>query len=365
MDTAKAIEFLEKCEHLALLLPPEPGLDCLASAEALSSALERKGKRFGLFFPVAREHIAQPELFAKLTVSPALPKEFIISLDTSSTPVSQLRYEKTEDKIDIIFSPKENFISADAVSFREGKTLCDGAVAVGIADLESLPGLTPQFLSDTPILNIDVSAENKNYGEINLVSPEKSSLAEIAYDFITALSQDPLPKSSATLLLAAILRETNHFTARTSADTFMTSSELMRLEADLGQAQEIARGAKSPGLVQLLSRASVRSRLEKGVLWSFLTSEDFEKTGRTPEDIPQVINHVDQEFPPRTVAALLWQNPEDNMVRATLAGERRILETMAERGAGKFQNPHLLILAPFGSFREAEEILSSLLASVL
>lgn len=365
MDTAKAIEFLEKSGQVALLLPLQPNLDCLAAAEAIVFTLEGRGTKLGLLSPIAREHITRPELFAKLTVSHTLPKEFIISLDTSSTPVSQLRYEKTEDRIDIIFSPKENFISSEAVSFKEGKMLCDGAISLGVADIESLPELTPQFLSDTPILNIDISGENKNYGEVNLVSPEKSSLAEIAYDLITSLSQDPLPKSSATLLLAAILRETNHFTARTGADTLMVSSELMRLGAEFARAQEFASEAKSPNLVQLLGRASVRSRLEKGVLWSFLTSEDFEKTGRTPDDIPQVMSHIDKEFPPRTVAALLWQNPEDNMVRVTLAGEQRILETIAERGVGKLQSHNLAISAPFGSFLEAEEILTSLLEGVL
>lgn len=365
MDTAKACEFVEKSHHLALLLPPEPNLDCLASAEALIWTLEKREKQIGLFSGVARQHLPQPEFFPKLTVSPTLPKEFVISLNTASSPVSQLRYEKTEERIDIIFSPQGNLISPQAVSFREGKMLCDGAIAIGIADLESLPGLTPQFLSDIPILNIGLAGESKNYGEVNLVSPEKSSLAEITYDLITALNQDPLPPSSATLLLGAILRETNHFTTRTSADTLMTSSELMRLGAELARAQELTKEAKAPQLTQLLGRATVRSRLEKGVLWSFLTAEDFEKTGRTAQDINQVLSHLDQEFPPRKVAALLWHNPEDNMVKATLAGEKRILETIAARGAGKFQSAHLQISAPFGSFREAEEILTSLLDGVL
>lgn len=370
MDTSKLLSFFENARHIALLLPEEADFDCLASAEVLVGALQKKGKQVGFLYPYSANKKIRPEIFPQISSSPALPKEFVVSLDTSSSAVAQLRYEKEADRIDIVFSPKDRPLSQNSVSFREGKMLCDAAVAIGVTDVEDLKNIPPQFPTQTPILNIDNTAENKSYGEVNLVNPEKLSRAEIVYEALAGLaSLDTLGKDSATLILAAVLSKTaNLASPATAPDTLICASELMRLGAELKSAQELWKdpALKSPNLVQLLGRASVRSRFDEnsGILWSFLTAEDFEKTQRTPQDAGEVLGHLVQEFPPHRIAALLWQNPEDRMIHATLAGERRALEILEEKGSGTFQSPYLLINASFQSFREAEEIVGSLLENI-
>lgn len=366
MDTIQsAVELLEKSSHIAILLPADAEHDCLVSAEVLSQTLEGRGKLVG--FVTNTPSKVSPSLFPKLSYGRSLPKEFVVSLDTSFSPVAQLRYEKGEGKIDIIFSPKQESLKKEAVSFRDGKMLCDSVIAIGVPDIENSE-IEPHLLSEVPILNIDISPHNKQYGEINLVSPEKSAVSETVYELLTLLCQEPLAKDSATLVLSALIAKTNHFSsAATSADVLLASSELLRLGADLSSAQHASKDTKSSSLVQFLGRASVRSRLdeEHGVLWSFITAEDFEKTGRSPADIALVTEHIRKEFPPHRISALLWQNPEDSIVRATLAGKREILETLEARGAGKFQSPHLLLSSTFQTFREAEEIVASLLDALL
>jgi nanoRNase/pAp phosphatase (c-di-AMP/oligoRNAs hydrolase) len=348
MDFSKAIELIEKAQHIAILLRPDPDLDCLTSAEVLAKALEAQGKKVG--FPASE-----------------LAYELIVSLDTSVSPVNQLRYEKGENCIDIIFSPKEKSINREAISFREGKVLCDCVFTIGVENTDALDKATPELLGEAPIINLDISGHNAQYGEANLVWPEKSSRAEIVYEFLTSLSQEPLSAVLATKLLAAILYKTGQFSAQVSADTLLVSSELLRLGANLAEARGLAETAKSPSLLQLQGRAMVRSRLDesKGVLWSFMTAEDFEKTGRSSADIPQVLAYIRKEFPAHTLTALLWQQAEGGGIRATLAGDRAVLEALEARGAGKSQSPHLLISSTFESFREAEDIVGSLLASVL
>lgn len=351
MDTAKAIELIEKAHHIAILIPSSADLDCLSSAEALVLVLKAQGKQVGF-------------------KDAALPREFIISLNTSTSPISQLRYEKTENSIDIIFSPKELPVIKEAISFREGKMLCDCAIALGVQNIETietLEGTNANLASEIPIINLDISGQNSQYGEVNLVSPEKSSLGELTYDFITGIRQEPLDKRSATLLLSSIIFKTSHFSTQTTADTLLCASELMRLEANLQEAEQMAKDAKSPSLLQLQGRAMVRSKFDdhKGVLWSFVTAEDFEKTSRTEDDIPSLLSHMQKEFPPHSITALLAQTGEGGGVAVTLAGDRKVLEALEARGAGKFQSPYLRISSSFESFREAEDIVGSLLTNIL
>ena len=245
---------------------------------------------------------------------------------------------------------------------------CDCIVALGVDDIESVElEAEPGLLKELPIINFGIASANKKYGEVNLVDEGKSSYAEAVYDFVSAFSQEPLAKEQAELVLSAIIKETKNFSVKTSADTLLAASELMRLGAELKNTPEEApKETRDVNLIQLIGRASVRSKLdERGVLWSFLTTEDFEKTKRSPADLPVLIEHIEGEFPSHRISSYVWQNPDDSKIYATLAGNRKILATLEERGVGKFQSPHLLLSATFETFRHAEEILTSLLENAL
>ena len=195
MEIQKAIDLIEKSEHIALLLPGDPDVDALVSAEVLGRVFETAGKEVGVINTPG--HIKQPphQSLKKLATSSMLPKEFVVSLDTSNHPVSQLRYETEENRINVIFSPRTASLKEPLISFREGRILCDAVFAFGIPDIENVNHadlLGPAFFTETPIVNIDVSEKNKRYGEINLVNPEKASSAEIVYELAVTLKEEPL-----------------------------------------------------------------------------------------------------------------------------------------------------------------------------
>lgn len=368
MDIAKAVELLENGEHIALILPTDPSFDLLASAEVLFSLFEKRGKNTGLLYSPRANQESYKEIFPRIFSGKEPLKEFIISLDTTTSPVSQMRYENNEKKIEIIFSPKNTRINHAAVSFREGNIRADCAITLGIKDIEELKDTDPLFLSEVPIVNIDTSMSNKQYGEANLVDTEKSTSTEIIYQFISQTFPEAWDEKSATLCLGALLSVTDNFQTTTlTPDTLLMASELLRLGGNLKSAQEFLLTPKNIGLTQLVGRAVVRSRLDEknGVLWSFVTAEDFEKTARKSEDIHYVMGRVEREFPSSVISTLLWQDPEDNSIRALLSGRKDILELAEGRGLGSFQSPHLLLSATFQTFKEAEEIIASLLESIL
>lgn len=370
MEIQKAIELIEKSEHIGIALSPEFELDEAVSAEVIAEILQKKEKHIGLLFPAVKDLLQKFPAPLKIASSPELLKEYVISIDSSRFPVSQLRYEKNEDELEIILSPKNYPLSSEAFSFREGKTQCDLAILIGIKNTDNLniTDLEPDFFTETPIINFDISEENQRFGEANLVSSEKSSISELVYEFMTKFEPAPLEEKNASLLLAGIFQKTNQLQlSNLNPNTFLTVSELMRLGANYLQALKWSRGSISFELMQLIGRASVRTKIdhEKEILWSFVTSEDFEKTGRTYQDFPKILAYLSVNFPPHKLTVLLWQNYENGQIYASFKGEEKLLKTLQDNTGGEFHNLCLLISENFATFREAEHKISTLLDKIL
>lgn len=370
MENAKLLELIEKHSHIGLLAPSHPDADWHAAAQVLREILESRGKIVGILNPTDSFYDSMRNSFPALRAHAPLPREFIVSLHTADTPIAQLRYEKHDDRIDVIFSPKQFPLRQELVSFRDGRTRCDCAIALGIADIESVENLPdPELLHEIPVINLDIALANTSFGEINIVDKNKVSLSELVYEIAGVFQEEPLSSEQSSLLLAAIIEKTDGFRAqRVGADTLLTVSELMRLGGDLSLNENAAQKQKYEiPVLQLLGRATVRSRLDEstGVLWSFLTADDFDKTGRSHTDVPSVLNHIEQEFPRHHVSVLVWQHPQNKMISATLAGDHGTLSAIEQRRWGTFMSPYLGITNSFESFREAEEYIAALLREVL
>lgn len=366
MDVSKAIELLEKSEHVGIFLMRDASFDSLAAAEVLARTLNEQGKKVGLMRERDENATAGKSFFRMLAASSGLPKEFVISVDTNVSQVSQLRYEKSESGIDIVLSPKSLPIAKESLSFRDGKIICDCAVTIGVAEADALLGLselTPEFFTKTPIINIDTKDRNGRYGEVNLVEPKKNSASEIVYELLSALKGSPPDEDAANLILAGIISETDGFRSQsTTPDALLAASELARCGAKPHIAFSMVGDPIPLNVLQLSGRASVRSRLDeaRGVLWSFITAEDFEKTGTGSADISKVLSRLDASFPAHRLTAALWQDPLDRTVHTTISGEKPVLEEIRERSGGEFRSPHLELSRAHSSFREAEDALTTL-----
>lgn len=369
-ELQKSIQILEKAEHIALVLPAETSPDILASAEVLTQTLTQKGKRVGFLIKPDTGAAIHPESYTSLHSPELLLKEFIISMETSNSPISQLRYEHENNRVDIILSPKTKLLAAESVSFREGKTLCDCVIALGIPDIEifgSSHGYESSLFTDTPIINLDTHPKNTHYGETNIVLPEKSSLSELVYEYLVDVYKEPLPAEQATLLLSGIIYETDHFKSpAANADTLLAASELTRLGAKHHDAFSLAKSQEPLGLIQLFGRASVRSRIdhECKIVWSFLTAEDFAKTSRSPADIPQVLTRLKGEFAAEKLCILLWQE-DGKEVSGIATGIKHFLDALYSRTGGELDKTTLKIGGTYPAFKDAEEHLSELLKAIL
>lgn len=369
-ELQKAKDLIAKSEHIALLLPARPDTDCYTAAEALARTIVARGKHAAFLPSIAADAVPAGSACTAVLNPAPLIREFVISIATHAVPVAQLRYEKHDDRIDIILSPRSSPIREDSFSFREGKIQCDCIITLGVPDIEAVPalaGVEPAFFTETPIIAIGNTPDHKSYGEINLLSPKGAPLSEIVYMLITEKSVSKPESAVATLLLAGIMAHTAGFRAPMESSTHTSAAELIDLGAEHDRAAELAETHQPFALRQLAARAAVRSKQSDDgrVLWSFLTAEDFEKTGRAVADAPYVSSALAREFPRHRISVLLWQDPAMRRIRASLLGERPLLESIAARETSAFQSPTLALSSDFESFNTAEERLTALLREIL
>lgn len=377
MDFLPAIQLIEKAKHIGLILPLHPNHDILASAEVLARFLSGRRIYTGLITPSSTHSLSADTTFSSLLSLKPLTREFIISLNTADTPISQLRYENTKTQIDIILSPSIYSTLQDRVSFREGRTQCDCIITIGIDDIKTIAvglSLTDQsLLSETPIIALAITKTHKQYGQINLVDLSLVSITELVYRLLGAFPDHTIANDSATLLLSGILHRTNNFAVLANADTLLSSHELIRLGAHYEAAHSLSHSHVPPSLMPLVGRALARSRIDddRSIAWSLLTADDFIATRCTPQDIHFILDCIKKEFFDTRISVLLWHDQVTSHIRASIAADTTTQEAICRSANAELKHTenargaHLELSDTYDSFPEAEKTIAALIDSTL
>jgi len=118
----------------------------------------------------------------------------------------------------------------------------------------------------------------------------------------------------------------------------------------------------------LLGRLMVRSREEQelGILWSFITKEDFRKTNSAPEEIPSLMRSFAAIAALPHIAALFWQVNETEAEGMLWSEDDTFLDSVREvRPILERRDPNAIMLGRFANFIEAETETRKLLRMVL
>lgn len=371
MDFTPAITCIEKAKHIGLILPPDADHDVLAAAEALTRFLHARGAYVAIITPLDHAAVIQKNITPSLASLHPLTKEFIISFDTFTSPISQLRYEQQDKRADIILSPTSHLNLGNHVSFREGNIQCDCLIILALPDIEALDvaklDIPPSLFSETPIIAFDISKHHKQYSEMAFVDPSLSSLTELLYRFFAAIPEYKIPRETATLLLSGILHRTHVFASSTNAATLLSSHELLNHGADYELAYALSRSPNSTSFIALIGRAFARSRTDvsKKMVWTSLTRDDFIITNHSSRDISPVLDRVEKEFPGNRFYILLWQHPQTKQIHAHIKGAYHLLEKLRQDADAEISDTYCKFSHSYESFPEAEQAVTALLEHVL
>jgi len=213
-------------ESKNIYLIPGSNIEAISSTLALFYSLKETGKNVNIVLDSLPEEL---QFLSPTLDFVSYPKNFVISVPDAVAKISQIYYEKTPENLKVHLTLDSGNIKKDNLSFYFSEVKPDLIITVGVQNYtKTLTEKLDQyaFLLDSPILNVDNSPENKNFGKINIT--EQKPLAQIVLGLI-----DALPQNACACLLTALVDYTNNFKKNVTADVFEMASKLMKNGANL------------------------------------------------------------------------------------------------------------------------------------
>jgi len=304
LENKELNKILDSATNILITGPSNPNLDVLGSAMAWQIFLSKQKKKAELCFDgkIVR-HKFLPE---NINISNNLGNinKFKIILDISKTKVKQLSYDMKDDELVIDIVPENGIFNSQDVKTDRGEYKYDLVVVLGAENLEALGSVfsdNRHFFHNKPIVNIDTSVLNENYGQVNIVEANITSIAEISYQSL----QSGTDREMATCLLAGMILATNSFQSpKVTPDSLDLASQLIIKGADREKIIESLYRTKD--INTLKSWGKVLSRLQKhnNIISSYLNNDEIDNL---PTDFADMVQDLILSTPGAQVAIIFYQ----------------------------------------------------------
>lgn len=367
---------LQRASSILLALPKYASIDSIASALLLQSHFSLLGKRVDLF--CEQFETEKISFFSNLaTIKQSLPstKKTTIEINTKLFPIDPPTLFQTLDTLKITLSPKQGNISRGAISIKEQSHSYDLIVTLGTLDLSLLGSIYAEntdFFFETPIVNIDHRPDNQNYGQINWVDINATSISELIYHWIYA--ERMIQEDAANMLLAGIMSKTHSLrTAQVTPRTLELVAKLMQLGADHQLVVNHLYRTKSVDMLKLWGHVlhNLKSDSEKSLVWTMIPSSVFSLTGTSFSHLNDLTQEVINHTPEAKTIVLIYEDPSNaNTIFVQLTTTppvhaKDLLKNWQPSGSDR----HALVILKNTTLKEAENQLLPLikqrLASVI
>jgi nanoRNase/pAp phosphatase (c-di-AMP/oligoRNAs hydrolase) len=293
-------EAVEKSKDILITFKKDCNGDNLGGAIALLLFLRKMGKKAS----IACDNFKLPAGYTFLPQIKEIKDEinnlrkFIISLDISRAKVDEISYDVKENELDFIVSPKMGFFEDSDISSKSSGFKYDLIFVIGTQDLEELGNIYDQdteFFYKTPIINLDYSAANENFGQINLVSLTVSSVCDILFNLFVDYNEEMIDDDIATALLTGIITATKNFKSnKVTPTTLSTASRLITNGARRSEIVQNLYHARSLATLKLWGRilAHLKNDSKRKLVWSLVPQKDFVLTGTREENLDDVVEEL-------------------------------------------------------------------------
>ncbi len=308
-------ELISKSKKILITTKAKPTGDGLASCLALKRALSKINKNAEVIidnFTMPQEYSFLPDIFEIKTEVIKL-KKFTINLDISQTGIDELSYDLEGNNLKIYLSPKRGVFTADDLKFQTSQFAYDLIFTLATSDLESLGKLYDHhrdFFYQIPVINIDNSPANEQYGHVNLVDITATSVAEILYRLISEWPEKIIDEPLATSLLTGIIAATRSFkTANVTPNSLTLASQLIELGAKRQEIITHLYQTKTINTLKLWGRilARLQSYPQYKLIWSKLNPYDFTESGAQESEVSGVIDNLIAMSPLAEIIILFYQ----------------------------------------------------------
>lgn len=309
-------EQIKKAKNILITFSAEWSGDAVSSALALNSFLKKLGKQVDVVADPTHKNSLYSFIpgYDDIKDNFSNLKNFIISLNTKDTKVEKIKYNKEENKINFIVTPKEGTFSKEDITTTQSKYKYDLIISIDATDIESIGDIyedDTEFFYKIPLINIDNHSENEEFGQINLIDLTAVSSSEILFNLLSNYSRDNIDQDIATALLTGIISKTKSFkTQNVTPDSLSVVAQLISMGADRELIVNTLYRSRSLGVLKLWGRVLARLNNNHGgkLVWSVLSHLDFHKTGTGERDLSEVIDELIVSIPEARVIVLIYEN---------------------------------------------------------
>ena len=170
-------------------------------------------------------------------------------------------------------------------------------------------------------LNIDHHPDNNNFGDVNVVDPKKSSVAELVYDFFL-FNKWTISKDVATCLLTGIITDTGSFMhSNTQSSTLTAAAELMSKGARVNKITKHTFKNKSLRVLKAWGKAMENSYYDEKhkIIYSVMTDKDLEEFEKLPQGSFEGFTETLNTLPEAKFAMFLRQ--DGNLIKGSLRSD--------------------------------------------
>lgn len=185
----------------------------------------------------------------------------------------------------------------------------DLLIVSGCSKLERT-GIPAIIESGLPTLNVDHHPDNALYGNVNVVQPEKSAVAEVVYDMFRHFGWR-ITTDIATCLLTGIFTDTGSFMhSNTKSSTLTAAAELMRRGARPAKVAKHTHKGKNVEGLKAWGKALENAYYdeERKIIYTVMTDEDLQGLNNPPLDYFEGLVETLNKVPEAKFAMFLKQD---------------------------------------------------------
>lgn len=299
----QSVELIKNSKRILIISHKNPDGDSLGSALALTKSLLDLDKSTDLVIsdeiPGTFQYLPLKE---KIKSTYNLAQGKVLRIDTTKIPVSGMKYQKTDNSLDIILDADKN-LKFEFIEIVNGTPKPDAIIVLdtpAVEKIDAVYGKNTELFFEAPIINIDHHPGNEYFGTVNLVDLTASSTAEILVSLFEALGVKISDADTATCLLTGIISDTQSFRSQTTTPKSLTVAA--QLLAAGGRQQEIISNLykKRPiALMKLWEEMlnGISKDQKHSFAWVKFSHKDLSRLGVSSEDVLEAADELLAKIP--------------------------------------------------------------------
>ena len=316
---------IKKSNNILISFPIDWNGDAISASLALFLFLKKIGKNVEVGaeqmrktdnFKIPMESFKFLPSFSSIKNSLENLTKFIVSVDLKNAKISQIKYVIENNKLNFIISPQDGFFTEEDISSNISGFKYDLIITIDSQDLESLGKIYDnniEFFYKTPIINIDQSPENEEFGQLNILDLKAVSVTEIIFSLMNDYNKKLIDEDIATCLLTGIIFRTKSFkTPNITPRVLSITSRLIEIGARREEIVANLYRSRSLNTLKLWGRVlnNLSTNENNSIIWATLFKNDFQITKSSEENLQDIIDELIISIPTAKVIVIFYSLTE-------------------------------------------------------